>query len=50
LQSRYKDICEAFIIDAKEDLKSSKVLLEKNIFSKSVYHSQHAIQKKRQDE
>ena len=43
--SRYKDICIAFMIDAEEDIKAAGVLLKNNIFSKSVYHSQQAVEK-----
>lgn len=45
MQSRYKDICAALMIDAKEDIKAADVLLKNNIFSKSVYHSQQAVEK-----
>lgn len=45
MQSRYKDVCIAFIIDAKEDVKAADVLLKNDIFSKSVYHSQQAVEK-----
>ena len=45
MQSRYKDICIALMIDAIDDLKAADVLLKNNIFSKSVYHSQQAVEK-----
>jgi HEPN domain-containing protein len=45
LQSRHKDICHAFMLDAQEDLLASEVLLKSNIFSKSVYHSQQVVEK-----
>ncbi len=45
MQSKYRDICNALIIDAREDLKAAKVLMEKGIFSKSVFHSQQAVEK-----
>jgi len=45
LQSRYKDICNALIIDAKEDQKAAKVLLDNSIYSKSVFHSQQIVEK-----
>lgn len=45
LQSRYKDICNALIIDAKEDLKAAKILLDNSIYSKSVFHSQQVVEK-----
>ena len=45
MQSRYKDICNALILDAKEDLKAAKILLDDSIHSKSVFHSQQAVEK-----
>jgi len=45
LQSRYKDICSALIIDAKEDLKAAKILSDNHIYSKSIFHSQQAVEK-----
>src|SRR3989338_5658998 len=33
------------MIDAIDDLKAADVLLKNNIFSKSVYHSQQAVEK-----
>lgn len=45
MQSRYKDICAALITDAKDDLNAADVLLKNSIFSKSVYHSQQAVEK-----
>ena len=45
LQSRYKEICNALIVDAKEDLKAADILLKHNVYSKSVYHSQQSVEK-----
>ena len=45
LESRYKEICTAFLIDSKDDIKAAEVLLKNSIFSKSVYHSQQAVEK-----
>ena len=45
MQSRYEEICRAYAIDAEEDLKSAELLLKGGIFSKSVYHSQQAVEK-----
>jgi len=45
LQSRYKDICNALILDAKEDLKAAKILLANAIYSKSIFHSQQTVEK-----
>lgn len=45
LQSRYKDICIALINDAEVDIKSARILLENDIFSKSIFHSQQAVEK-----
>ena len=45
MQSRYKDICNALIIDGKEDLKAAKILLDNGIYSKSVFHSQQIVEK-----
>ena len=45
LQSRYKDICNALIIDADEDMRAAEVLLKNSIYSKAVYHSQQVVEK-----
>ena len=45
MQSRYKEICIALVIDAKDDIKAAGILLKNDIFSKSVYHSQQAVEK-----
>lgn len=40
-----KQIFDALIIEARSDLRSSKLLLDGTEFSRSIYHSQQAIEK-----
>lgn len=40
-----KEIAEALMIEAKSDLDAAKLLLEGRIYSRSIYHSQQAVEK-----
>jgi HEPN domain-containing protein len=42
---RHKDIAEAFLIEARSDLNSARLLLEGGEHSQSIAHSQHAVEK-----
>nr|QNO42557.1 hypothetical protein MMHALIEK_00033 [Methanosarcinales archaeon ANME-2c ERB4] len=40
-----KEIAEALMIEAKSDLDAAKLLLNGEIYSRSIYHSQQAVEK-----
>ena len=40
-----KDIFEALIVESQSDSRSAKLLLEGKEFSRSIYHSQQAVEK-----
>jgi len=40
-----KEIAEALMVEAKSDLDAAKLLLEGGIYSRSIYHSQQAVEK-----
>jgi HEPN domain-containing protein len=42
---KHKDIAEAFLIEAKSDLNSARLLLNGGEYSRSISCSQHAIEK-----
>jgi HEPN domain-containing protein len=40
-----KEIAEALMIEARSDLDAAKLLLDGGIYSRSIYHSQQAVEK-----